>query len=118
VTADHLDGFAAQEEVTRLVHLIEHGHLLTGELRAMPAAELATLHDADHCGRDGDALPDPPDLAAMADKAVGLAAGMREHMAAGRWAEVLACADWLAEIGLTVKSHVWAAQPEARPERW
>lgn len=113
---EHVPGFHEWAELTKITHLIEHGHNLR-QLRRLSDEELDLLHTASHQG-DGHELPAPPDLPALADKAVSMAAGMREHIQAGRWGEAYAAADWLIDLADEIHSHVWAAHPEARPETW
>jgi hypothetical protein len=113
----HIGGFARWEEPAKYTHLIEHGHWLSA-LRELTTDELNALHDRFHGSSVSQKLPDPPDLLAEADKAVRMAAGMREHLHAGRWGEAYAAADWLRDLADLIHSHVWAAHPEARPENW
>jgi hypothetical protein len=113
----HIGGFARWEEPAKYTHLIEHGHWLSA-LRELTTDELNALHDRFHGSSVSQKLPDPPDLLAEADKAVRMAAGMREHLVAGRWGEAYAAADWLRDLADLIHSHVWAAHPEARPENW
>lgn len=125
MTATPIDGnnheaaFEAMPEESRLVHLIEHGNWLRA-LRELDEAELDQLHSIAH-SHGGNGKPTtaaPPDLAALADKAVRMAGGLREHVHAQRWGEAYAAADWLADLADEIHSHVWAAHPDARPERW
>ena len=116
---EHLTAFSALPEDSRYVHLIEHGHSLNA-IRELDDDELAALHRQSHPAGNGAgvALPAPPDLLALADKAVRMATGMREHLAAQRWGEAYAAADWLTDLADEIHSHVWAAHPDARPETW
>lgn len=115
----HEMAFEAMPEESRLVHLIEHGNWLRG-LRELSEVDLDQLHAISHSHPPGDGKPPvgPPDLVALADKAVQMAAGLREHVHAQRWGEAYAAADWLADLADEIHSHVWAAHPDARPDRW
>ena len=117
----HEQAFEAMPEESRLVHLIEHGNWLRA-LRELDEAELDQLHSISHSHGDrhgGNGTPDrPPNLPALADRAVQMAAGLREHVIAERWGEAYAAADWLADLADEIHSHVWAAHPDARPDRW
>ena len=48
----------------------------------------------------------PQDLAVLADKAVRMAAGMREHLAAGSLLDAWAAADWLGDLAQEVKDRL------------
>jgi hypothetical protein len=112
---EHVEGFGELDEQTQLTHLIEHGYWIR-ELRLMDDEHRATLHGATHS--TGTPAGSPPDLADLADRAVKMAAGMREHVHAGDWASAYGAADWLADYAEQIESHVWAAHPDARPENW
>jgi hypothetical protein len=113
----HEQAFEAMPEESRLVHLIEHGNWLRA-LRELDEAELDQLHSIGHSHGDGPKRTTPPDLDALADKAVRMAAGLREHVKHQRWSDAYAAADWLADLADEIHSHVWAGHPEARPDRW
>ena len=111
----HVDGFSRWDETTQLVHLIEHGHRLD-DLRRLSDDDRHGLHDVDHSHGEP-AASEPPDLLALTDKAVQMAAALNVHLQHERWSEAYACADWLGDLASEVKSHVWAAHPHARPDR-
>jgi hypothetical protein len=113
---DHHGGFPDWSETAKVAHLIEHGNTLR-TLRRLSDDELVLLHNASHDGGRLD-MPEAPDLPALAERATKLAAGLREHIAAGRWGEAFAAADWLIDLGDEIHSHIWAAHPDARPETW
>jgi hypothetical protein len=46
----------------------------------------------------------PQDLLALADRAVRMAAGMREHIAGGSLLDAWAAADWLGDLAQEVKA--------------
>jgi hypothetical protein len=50
--------------------------------------------------------PGPPDLAELAEKAVRMAAGLREHVVAERWLDAYAAADWLADLAAEARTAV------------
>ena len=114
--AEHVAHFGSFGDQTQLAHLIEHGASLR-HLRGLDDAELVEMHDAHHC-TPGENLVPAPDLTASAEKLLKLAAGLREHVIAGRWSEAYAAADWVGDIADEIGSHVWAAHPTARPENW
>jgi hypothetical protein len=113
---EHVGGFGDWPELSQLAHLIEHGYWLRG-LRAMGDDERRELHGGKH-GTPGENLASPPDLADLADRAVGMAAALREYIHRGEWASAYGAADWLADYAEQIESHVWAAHPDARPENY
>ncbi len=61
-------------------------------------ADAKALVDADLQGTS------PQDLLALADRAVRMAAGMREHIVAGSLLDAWAAADWLGDLAQEVKA--------------
>jgi len=114
----HLSTFALWDEDTRLAHMIKHGHMLV-QLRELGDAQLDQQHRESHPqGSGADGIIAEPDLEHDADRLVSMSAALREHLAAGRWAEVYAAADWIMDCASTLHSRSWAEHPEARPSRW
>jgi hypothetical protein len=58
------------------------------------------------------------DLLVQADKAVSMAAGLREYLHAADWASAYGAADWLVDLAKLIRAQVVASHPEALPENW
>ena len=76
------------------------GRCATCERQARALAEAEALVRADQAGTT------PQDLAVLADKAVRMAGGMREHLAASRLIDAWAAADWLGDLAQEVKDRL------------
>lgn len=111
---EHLAGFSGWPRDARQVHLIEHGYTLD-RLERGGAEDLDRIHADAHAGMHGTMImPGAPDLDERAQQALTMAATLAARLSAGEWAQAYQAAYWLHDMANLIRSHVWAAHPEAR----